>query len=109
MQPKHTNTMRRTAVTLSVMLALSGLVGLVISGCGGGSSAAASAANTIGAAGGSVSSTDSNVTLAFPAGALAQNTAITVQPIANPAAPPANAVMVAGTAYELGPTGMVFA
>ncbi|HEX2394747.1 MAG TPA: hypothetical protein VHI78_05335 [Bacteroidales bacterium] len=52
---------------------------------------------TIGPDGGSVSSTDGKIELAFPAGTLASMTEITIQPVTN------NAPGGIGTAYRFGP------
>lgn len=57
----------------------------------------------IGAAGGSLSSPDGRVTLAIPAGALAANTTISIQPIENTAP---NGI---GDSYEFLPNGQQFA
>jgi hypothetical protein len=57
---------------------------------------------TIGAAGGSVMSEDSVFTVTIPAGALASDTLITIQPITN------NAWGGAGKGYRLGPNGLHF-
>src|SRR5262249_45565389 len=57
---------------------------------------------TIGAAGGSVMSEDSVLTLTIPAGALASDTLITIQPITN------NAVGGLGKGYRLTPQGLHF-
>lgn len=75
-----------------------------------GKSAAATIAvvpgSLIGAAGGTVTSADGNVSVVIPAGALAQPTPITIAPAA---IIPASAVVVAGSAYNLGPSGTQFA
>ncbi len=60
----------------------------------------------IGAAGGLVARPDSSAILQIPAGALAANTTIT---IAATASPPANPRLIAGTAYDFGPSGTTFA
>src|ERR1017187_2015379 len=61
---------------------------------------------TIGPAGGTMNAASGNVTLTFPAGALATATQISVTPIANPVT---SGLLYTGTAYELGPTGTQFA
>ncbi len=57
---------------------------------------------SIGAAGGSLTSTDGTVTISVPAGALATATDISIQPI-TPQSPGA-----VGTGYRLGPEGVTF-
>ena len=64
------------------------------------------AGSLIGAAGGTVRSSDGNVSAVIPAGALAQPTPITIAPAA---ISPASAVVVPGSAYKLGPSGTQFA
>lgn len=68
-----------------------------------GSSTGPAASQTIGAAGGSVTSNDGKLTVTIPAGVLAAATAVTVEPIA------AFAPWALGSAYRLGPSGMTFA
>jgi hypothetical protein len=58
---------------------------------------------TIGAAGGTLSTADGAVTLTFPAGALAANTSVGIQPITN------NALNGIGPAYRFTPEGTTFA
>lgn len=58
---------------------------------------------TIGSAGGGITSTDGQIELIIPAGALAANTDITVQPITN------NAPNGRGKAYRCTPDGLQFA
>jgi hypothetical protein len=60
------------------------------------------ATQSIGAAGGTLTSTDGTVTITVPAGALATPTDITIQPV-TPQSPGA-----VGTAYRLGPEGVTF-
>ncbi|MEX2153662.1 MAG: hypothetical protein WD825_10010 [Gemmatimonadaceae bacterium] len=60
----------------------------------------------IGAAGGSISAADGQVQLSIPAGALASDVGITVQP--TNVAPPAGGFLVAGAIYEFGPHGVTF-
>ncbi len=60
----------------------------------------------IGVAGGTVTAQNGNVVIVIPAGALAQQTAITVDPAA---VVPASALVVPGSAFDLGPTGTQFA
>jgi CubicO group peptidase (beta-lactamase class C family) len=60
----------------------------------------------VGAPGGTVSRADGAVVLEVPAGALSQSTVIT---IAASTTPPANPLLVAGTAYDFGPSGTTFA
>ena len=57
---------------------------------------------TIGASGGTVSSADGRLTLTFPAGALAQDTEIGIEPITN------TAPLGIGNAYRLTPDGAKF-
>ncbi len=57
---------------------------------------------TIGAAGGSLSSTDGRISVTIPAGALASNTVIGIQPITN------MALGRIGAGYRLTPTGQTF-
>ncbi len=57
---------------------------------------------TIGAAGGTITSSDGTVSVTIPAGVLAADTTISVQAITN------NAPGGLGTAYRLGPSGMHF-
>ncbi len=59
---------------------------------------------SIGPAGGTLSSTDGRISLSIPAGALAQTVDITVNETANPPIP-----AVPGAAFEFGPTGTEFA
>lgn len=60
----------------------------------------------IGAAGGTVSSVDGNASVVIPAGALSQATPISIVPAVGT---PANAFMLAGTAYDFLPSGTQFA
>jgi hypothetical protein len=60
---------------------------------------------TIGQAGGTVTSSDGKVSLVFPAGALAQDTRIDIQPVTTPA----ENYLVPGTTYALSPDGTEFA
>jgi alpha-tubulin suppressor-like RCC1 family protein/uncharacterized protein YjdB len=60
----------------------------------------------IGPAGGVITANGGKATITIPAGALAAPLPISVRPLT---APPAAAGVVAGTAYELGPTGTTFA
>ncbi|MBO0953054.1 hypothetical protein [Fibrella forsythiae] len=62
----------------------------------------AAVSKTIGPAGGTLSSADGSMTLRFPAGALTQETLITVQPVEN------TAFGGAGVGYEFGPHGTQF-
>lgn len=59
----------------------------------------------VGAAGGSVATSDGGVKLDFPAGAVSGTTPITVEPAPNP---PQNPDLIPGTAYEFGPDGTTF-
>ena len=68
-----------------------------IAGCGGGNAPA-----VIGPAGGVVTSNDSKASVMIPAGALSQQTKITVNAV--PSTPTGNI----GTAYEVGPSGTTF-
>ncbi|CCG98400.1 hypothetical protein FAES_0388 [Fibrella aestuarina BUZ 2] len=63
----------------------------------------AATTKTIGAAGGSLTTSDGKLTLTFPAGALANETLISVQPVEN------KAINGVGIAYEFGPDGSRFA
>jgi hypothetical protein len=56
----------------------------------------------VGATGGTVATSDGAATIEIPAGALPDDVAITITPLANP---PADAI---GTAYEIGPSGTRF-
>lgn len=58
---------------------------------------------SIGPAGGTISSSDGNITVNIPANALSATTAITIQPITN------NAPLGVGTGYRLMPEGTTFA
>jgi CubicO group peptidase (beta-lactamase class C family) len=60
----------------------------------------------LGAAGGTVSVSSGNVTVLVPAQALGAETTITVAPTVNPLA---NANLVAGSAFDFGPSGTTFA
>ena len=62
----------------------------------------AAATATVGASGGQLRSPDGKFTLSVPAGALAANTSLTIQPITN------TAHGGRGTAYLLGPSGQAF-
>ena len=64
---------------------------------------ATTSSNTIGPAGGNLTSTDGKVFLIIPAGALAANTVISIQTISN------NAHGKIGSAYRLTPNGQTFA
>ncbi|CAN5529454.1 hypothetical protein BH09GEM1_BH09GEM1_00480 [soil metagenome] len=64
-----------------------------------------SAPSGIGAAGGTAASSNNAATVVIPAGALAGNTAVTVAPATSV---PANAGLVAGSAFNFGPTGTTF-
>lgn len=64
------------------------------------------AGTTIGAAGGTVTSTDGNAVLTFPAGALASNVAITTAAMTDP---PASPGLLTALAYDFGPSGSQFA
>jgi hypothetical protein len=75
-------------------------------GCGGGSSkppAAAPTMKVVGTSGGALSSSDGNLAVNIPPGALPGNVTITTEP----AAAPADGSV--GTVYEIGPTGTQFA
>lgn len=78
----------------------------LLASCGGGGSSTPAAVDagsgTITAAGGTVATTSGAAKVLFAAGAFATDTAVTVA--ATPA-PPANARLVAGTAYDFGPSG----
>jgi hypothetical protein len=89
---------------------------LSVAGCGGGGGGGGAPASsspfgiatepavetTIGPAGGSLSSGDGKVTVLIPAGALAVNTTISIQPFTN-TAPGGN-----GSSYRFAPSGVVF-
>lgn len=64
-----------------------------------GTATGAPASKTIGAEGGSLSSTDGRITVTIPAGALANDTQIAIQPISNTASGGL------GAAYRLSPAG----
>ncbi len=63
---------------------------------------------TIGAAGGSVTSDDGVLTVDIPAGALSEDTLITVAPAPDFVTPPLGDGEQLGLAYELGPDGLAF-
>ncbi|HKG92307.1 MAG TPA: hypothetical protein VKA84_10465, partial [Gemmatimonadaceae bacterium] len=63
---------------------------------------------TIGAAGGTLASRDGNVTITFPAGALASTRELTIRPIAAGELGAEFAGVEVARAYELGPTGLAF-
>ncbi|MEP6780633.1 MAG: Ig-like domain-containing protein [Gemmatimonadaceae bacterium] len=71
-------------------------------GKSGSTSIAVGEVNPVTSAGGTVIAAGGKVQLAFPAGAVTSNTAIAVTPIAAPAS---NGLIIAGTAYEFGPSG----
>jgi hypothetical protein len=75
-------------------------VSLIITAAGTPSGAATSA--VIGPGGGSLSSSDSRMTLTVPAGALTTDTSVSIQPISN------NAPGGVGSAYRLSPDGQTF-
>lgn len=95
--------MTRTKFLLNLFLIL-GIV--LLAACGGGGSGGgtpgAGAPTVIGSSGGSVTSSDGKASVIIPAGALSQDTAITVAAASNP--PSGNI----GTAYEFGPDGTLF-
>jgi alpha-tubulin suppressor-like RCC1 family protein len=62
----------------------------------------------VGAGGGTINARNGQVTLVIPPGALSSELGITVEPMA-PALLPADPWFVAGSAFELGPTGTHFA
>src|SRR3954468_17553981 len=75
-------------------------------GCGGGSSkppAGAPTMTVVGMSGGALMSSDGNLAVNIPAGALPGNVTITTEPAAAPA------TGAVGTVYEIGPTGTQFA
>jgi alpha-tubulin suppressor-like RCC1 family protein len=75
----------------------------VLAGCSGEGSdgGSASEGTVIGSGGGTVTSQDGKASVTIPAGALASNRSITVEPLANP---PAGAI----AAFDLGPDGLQF-
>lgn len=79
-------------------LALASVLGLACGGSGSWSIARGS----LGPSGGSVTSTDKQVTVTAAAGAVEATTTVTIQPVA---APPGGAV---GHVYEIGPAGTTF-
>ncbi|HXV87195.1 MAG TPA: hypothetical protein VD793_10870, partial [Gemmatimonadales bacterium] len=66
------------------------------------------ALTVIGSDGGSVQSDDGNATLTVPPGMLTESMGFTIAPVSIPAEEIAAAGLVAGTAYQFGPDGMVF-
>lgn len=66
------------------------------------------AVTVIGPDGGSIQSDDGNATITIPPGMFSEPVGFTVQPVSIPAEEIAAAGLVAGTAYEFGPDGMVF-
>ncbi|MFZ5877722.1 MAG: PKD domain-containing protein [Nitrospirota bacterium] len=91
--------MKLSPVLLGALLMLAGCSG----GSGGSSDGGGGGTNgtLIGSSGGTVTSGNGTASLTIPAGALASNQAITVEPVANP---PAGAI----AAFELGPDGLQF-
>ncbi len=93
----RTGLLLRTSIFCSLTLVV---------GCGGGSNKPAAAAPTmtvVGRSGGALMSSDGNLAVDIPAGALAGDVTITTEPAMAPAE---GAV---GTVYEIGPTGTQFA
>jgi hypothetical protein len=72
-------------------------------GAAAGSPTGATVSTSVGAAGGTVTSSDGSLQVSIPAGALAQDVTITVTPVT----PPGPGSL--GTAYDLGPNGTMFA
>ena len=84
----------------------------LLAACGGGSSDPVSsppAANTLGSAGGNVSTSDDKVKLGVAAGALRGDTAFAITPQGSPAAVPDGYAAIAGTAWQIVWTGAGFA
>jgi hypothetical protein len=78
---------------------------IFLAGCGGGGGGGSTGGGTpagIGPNGGTVASSDGKASVTIPAGALSQETAITVNTASSP---PAGNI---GTAYEFGPSGTAF-
>src|SRR5438552_4693684 len=91
----------------SIFVALTLAVAGLVPGCGGGSSGkppgGAPTMMMVGPSGGALTSSDGQLAVDIPAGALTGAVTITTEPAAAPAA---GAV---GTVYEIGPTGTQFA
>jgi hypothetical protein len=99
---------------LLVASAIGVVLASVIGGAGGcnGKTSGDNTGNTqpssasIGAAGGTVSSSDGQASVTIPAGALISNITVTITPVASVSIPD---VTVVGTAYQFEPGGMAFA
>jgi hypothetical protein len=88
---------------ISAILLLAALIG----SCSSSSSDSGNPGGSgIGAAGGTVTSTDGSARLSIPAGALSSNVAITATPMTNPPAAPG---LVTANTYDFGPSGTQFA
>jgi hypothetical protein len=86
--------MRRVVVLVSV-----------IASCGGGSKSPSKMSKSIGTSGGELDEPDGSKVV-IPAGALSQETTITMEPDNDPPLPPG---VVVGTGYKFGPEGLTFA
>jgi hypothetical protein len=95
-------------------VAIAALVAALVSSCGGGATDTVNppppppspAGTTIGPSGGTVTSSDGNAVLTFPAGALSSNLAITTAVMTDP---PTSPGLISALAYDFGPTGSQFA
>jgi ZU5 domain len=97
-----TNLVLKSSLRL-VGVALAALAIVHCASSKGSTSAPTSGSGSVGAAGGTVATSDGAVQLSIPAGALTSNVAITIVPTT---APGAGSL---GTVYEIGPTGTQFA
>ena len=99
------NPMRRAAAWLALLLAA-----LILAACGDDDSAVEPTARaTLGAAGGNLSSPDGSLVLTIPAGALGNDTEITITEVAADAVPEHLKAINADRVYRLGPAGTQFA
>src|SRR2546425_1154522 len=100
--------MSRGLTVISPVAAALSVFSLCLAGCGGGGSDAIS--TLIPKAAGGTAAFGASANVDIPAGALAQNTVITIKPVSSglPAAPGGMAV-IPGTAYDFAPDGTAFA
>lgn len=101
---RNPTAMRRTAARLALLLAA-----LIIAACGDDNAAEPTARATLGAAGGNLSSPDGSLVLTIPAGALGNDTEITITEVAVGAVPEHLKAINADRVYRLGPAGTQFA
>ena len=95
----------RVAALVLVCAALASCGG----GGGGGGSVDPTARQSVGAAGGSISSPDGTLTLTIPAGALGQDTEITITEVSSVNVPNHLKPLEADRVFKLGPDGLQFA